>query len=554
MQSAVAFDQLRARKERGAFFTPDELSSFVVRWAITGPDQTVLEPSCGEGDFLLAAAERLQRLGASTEQINANLAGYEIHRPSAAVARDRLAAEGHACKVHAADFLSRPSDGRYDAVVGNPPYVRFQSIPSEQQQAIRAISDKSKVSICALASTWMPFVIQSALHLKLGGRLGFVLPAELLTVNYAAPLRQFLLASFSSVRLVTFDERVFPGVQEEVVLLLADGWQEGPAPSISWQPCGGLADLGAERFVEYQPESHAGRWSALFAEEGSVQGLQELLQMGAFTGLESWGRISLGIVTGCNGFFVLSESERLRWELSLDDVLPVSPPGSKHLRRLDHTAADHECLQEHGKGVHLFYPQEPLSNAAQSYIEHGKDLGVHEAYKCRVRSPWWRVPVGKRPDAFVTYMNAYGPSICLNKANVLTLNSCHGLFFTEDVDPDLRELFPLACLNSATMLGAELKGRAYGGGILKLEPREASQLPVPSIGSVRRCAHSLREIRPLVEELLQQRDFDGAISLVDAVLMSQLDIEEAVYARFRSSGTLMRARRKARSKKASASS
>lgn len=546
-------ESAQARKGRGAFFTPDELSSFIVDWAITAPGQAVLEPSCGDGDFLLAAARRLRALGAEDRQISNNVVGYEIHAESVAGARSKLASERLACCIHRDDFLTQPSLQRFDAVVGNPPYVRYQSIPAHQQQSIRAIADKSNVSICALASVWMPFVIQSALHLKPGGRLGFVLPAELLTVNYAAPLRQFLMASFGSVRLVTFDERVFPGVQEEVVLLLAEGWQEGSTSSIAWQPCGGLADLAAERLVEYQPKA-AERWSGLFAGEGALEGLQDLLRSGSFTVLEEWGRISLGIVTGRNGYFVLSEAERKRWNLARKDVIPISPPGSKHLRRLAYTAEDHAHQLAQEKGVHLFYPRERLSNAASRYVRHGEALGVHQAYKCRVRNPWWRVPLGSVPDAFVTYMNAYGPSICLNEAGVLTLNSCHGLYFSDDIDGGLRSLFPLACMNSTTLLGAEVNGRAYGGGILKLEPREAARLPVPSPGLVRACASGLRAIQPTAEMLLLQRDFDGVVSLVDAVLSSNVGVDDAELVRVRSAGALMRARRKIRSRKASAPS
>lgn len=54
--------------------------------------------------------------------------------------------------------------------------------------------------------------VHSALFLKPGGRLGLVLPAELLSVNYAAQVREFLMRRFARVRLVLFTERVFPGV------------------------------------------------------------------------------------------------------------------------------------------------------------------------------------------------------------------------------------------------------------------------------------------------------------------------------------------------------
>ncbi|MDQ0027880.1 hypothetical protein J2X90_005716 [Variovorax paradoxus] len=61
--------------------------------------------------------------------------------------------------------------------------------------------------------------------------MGLVLPAELLSVNYAAPVRRFLFGRFRDVELVLFDEQVLPAaeVEADVGLLLADGYLEGPA-------------------------------------------------------------------------------------------------------------------------------------------------------------------------------------------------------------------------------------------------------------------------------------------------------------------------------------
>ena len=51
----------------------------------------------------------------------------------------------------------------------------------------------------------------------------FALPAELLSVNYAGTVRAYLMQKFSSLKIVTFEESVFPGVQEQIVVLPASG-------------------------------------------------------------------------------------------------------------------------------------------------------------------------------------------------------------------------------------------------------------------------------------------------------------------------------------------
>lgn len=541
-------DAPRARKARGAFFTPPELARFVARWAIRSPGDHVLEPACGEAEFLAAAFDRLQSMGCRADVSMHSVVGCEVHEASAEKAAERLRNSGYSTNIVVSDFLRLSPDPSFDAVIGNPPYVRFQLLSSDQKDAINAIAERHAIAVSSLSSLWMPFVLHATSFLKSGGRLGLVLPAELLTVNYAAPLRSFLMASFSTVRLATFDEPVFPEVQEEVVLLLADGWKRGSCSSITWQQCDDASDLASGKLTLYQPPSEGARWSGLFASSDSLSSLGRLTSAGEFVPLSQWGGLSLGAVTGNNGFFVLNQSEFEQWELGLDDVLRLCPPGSRHLRRLAYTKKDERAAAERGAGVYLFRPGADPSEAARRYIAYGEDLGVQNAYKCQVRSPWWQVPVGEVPDAFITYMNAYGPSICANDAKVRVLNSCHSLFYHPEVDEAARPLLPIASLNSATMFGAEITGRAYGGGMLKLEPREAGLLAVPAPTLVASCADDLRAIAPYVEKLLEKRDYDGAISLVDAVLIPRTSLQEVSFVQMKSSATLMRLRRKKRAR------
>lgn len=105
-----------------------------------------------------------------------------------------------------------------------PQYVRYQGWSGEARTKSRAAALRAGVNLTNLASSWAAFTVHSALHLRAGGRLGLVLPAELLSVNYAAPVRRFLLSHFADVSIVLFEKRVFPGVEVEAVLLLADGF------------------------------------------------------------------------------------------------------------------------------------------------------------------------------------------------------------------------------------------------------------------------------------------------------------------------------------------
>ena len=115
--------------------------------------------------------------------------------------------------------------------------------------------------------------------------------------------------------------------------------------------------------------------------------------------------------------------------LRSSELLPICPPGSRHLRGLNFTKRAWSDMAASGARVYLFDPnQNRISKAASKYISDGEERGVHEAYKCRVRTPWWRVPRVGVPDLFFTYMNRDTPRLISNKARVPYLNSIHGVF------------------------------------------------------------------------------------------------------------------------------
>ena len=164
-----------------------------------------------------------------------------------------------------------------------------------------------------------------------------------------------------------------------------------------------------------------------------------------------------------------------------------------------------------------------------------------------MRSPWWQVPLIAPADLLLTYMNADTPRLITNSAGVRHLNSVHGVYLGEPTRALGRELLPLASLNSLTLLGAELVGRAYGGGMLKLEPREADQLPVPSPAVVARCRPALAARRPAVRAALHRGDLLAAVRLVDHVLLrDHLGIGTDQHAELIAGHALLTARRVAR--------
>ncbi|MDP9932525.1 N-6 DNA methylase [Variovorax paradoxus] len=521
VRSILPNDTPALRKERGAFFTPDEITRFISSWAIRTADDLVMEPSAGDAAFLVAAVARLRELSHDPDACP-TVHGVEIHAHSAEVSGQRVQEAGGEPHIRHSDFFLVEPEPVFDTVIGNPPYIRYQDFAGESRARSRAAALRGGVSLTGLASSWAAFTIHSALFLKQGGRLGLVLPAELLSVNYAAPVRRFLFNHFRDVQLVLFDEQVFSEAEADVVLLLADGYLEGPANHAvirQAKNAANLAFLGAGQ--PWTPTDPAGKWTSSLVDPDAVKSLHAAVQRGLFTSLETWGDTTLGIVTGNNKYFTLSPQRVKELGLRRNELLRLSPPGSSHLRGLTLSDAMLTSLGRQGHATYLFYPSDQPSAEAAAYIEDGHRTGVDTAYKCRVRKTWYRVPLVSAADLLLTCMNADTPRLTTNEAGARHLNSVHGIYLDGKYRELGRELLPLASLNSITLLHAEMVGRAYGGGILKIEPKEADVWAVPSPALILACAGALRAVKEQVASLLRAGKLLDAVEVVDNVVLVQ---------------------------------
>ena len=542
-------DSAKVRKARGAFFTPPALSEFMAEWCLRNATERVFEPSCGEAAFLTAAADRLRGLGAQGT-LQDQLSGVEIHADSAAAADVRVAEHGAAATITVASIFDVPAKPEFDAVLGNPPYIRYQAFSGSDRTKANQAALSHGVRFDGLTNSWAPFMVHAAGFLRPSGRLALVLPAELLSVNYAAPARQFLMERFGRVALVVFQERVFPGVLEEVVIVLAEG--EGPTDHCELYQAKDASDLSGLQPGRWAPSSNGGKWMAALLPATIAEQYRRLVLDERFGTLNDWGETDLGMVTGNNRYFTMSFDSVREWDIPERELMRISPPSSRHLRGLMFGKQSWDRMRLDHAAVYLFRPTGAnLSDGARRYIEHGESLGVQNAYKCRVRSPWWRVPLVKTPDLFLTYMNHIAPRLISNRVGVGHLNSIHGVTLAPGLKRLGMDLLPISAMNSLTLLGAELVGRAYGGGMLKLEPREADSLPVPSVACVRSCGEALRALRPQLARALRTNDIDEVVKHVDKIVLrrglglSHCQIDELCEGR-----VIMCARRLARSKKA----
>lgn len=500
-----------AIKARGAFYTPPEIARFLANWAIRDGRDRVLEPSCGDGVFVAAAVERLNRLGSG----DAQLFGVELEPLEAE--KSRALAPGADIRTGSFFDVSAGDLGTIDAVVGNPPYIRYHQWSGESRSGGIARAAELGVELSSLASSWAPFVVHASSFLGPAGRLGLVLPAELLHTDYAGQVRDFLLRRFSSVVIVAFDHLVFADAQVDAVLLLASG-DDGGLRVVRVRDERALAELGTVVMANGpSPNGHVPdhRWSVVVDTDAAAL-YAGLVASGRYRRLGDIASVDIGFVSGANSYFVLDADEVRQHDLPDEALIPtierpsdlqglmVRPDATRFLFRPDDSAAD--------------------LPAVSLYLEHGVELGVPSRYKPRHRRPWYRVPLPHQVgDLLLTYMSHHTPHLVIS-GGVRTSNLVHSVRLREGAGVDPRVLSAWS-LGSVWALSAEVEGRAYGGGVLKLETKEAERVLVPELAE--REHSEFIQLFPQLDGLVRDGRRHEATAIVDQVLRVPSRIGEA---------------------------
>ncbi len=504
------------RKALGAFYTDEAVARFLVSWALRKGRGAVLDPSCGDGRFLEIAG----RLGAR------RLVGCDLSGQALQTARDRLRTAGLDMEAYASDFFALEPEAvePVEAVVGNPPFIRYQRFTGESRRRALRSALRLGVRLSRLTSSWAPFLLHAVQFLRPGGDLAMVVPAEITQTHYGLATLRALLGRFGMVRLLAFERNFFPDALQETCLLLAAD-RGAACEEVRLLPLESVDDLrhfpdldqSSDHWVEVPvAENTVVRFAEAFLEPPQRRAWARARRHSGVRSIAALANVVNGYVTGANEFFHQTRREADEAGYPATWHYPTAR-SSRSLKGLYFTSADVTDLESQGTAHHLLVPQhdlfDPGGDALARFLEKGELAGVPRRYKCRQREPWWKVPGLHRADLLVGYMAGEFPRAAVNRAKAYYTNSLHGLQLREGVSP---ELLALSFYSSLTLLSLEIEGRSYGGGILKLEPRELDRVLVawPKLERA-----TIAALARAVDGMLRAGQYQGTVEAVDRVLL-----------------------------------
>jgi adenine-specific DNA-methyltransferase len=481
------------RNKLGQFATPNPLAVAMaahmlqLRGDRPGPVR-FLDPSIGSGSFYSALRQ------VSPPGLIGHAEGIEIDPAFAGAASHLWGPLG--LQVTVGDFtrLDPPSpESRADLILANPPYVRHHHLDRDEKRRLKdLVGRRLGIRVSGLAGLYVHFLLLCDAWLEGGGLAAWLIPSEFMDVNYGTAIKDYLTGRVRLRQIHRFSpsdtqfgdalvtsavvvlEKVRPD-EADTVLMSYGGPLESPE-SGEQVP---MADLRAAR-----------KWTNYPREDAPAGDL-----IAARTTLDDLFTIRRGLVTGSNGFFIMSRDEALRRGLPPRFLRPILP--SPRYVKEPIIEADEEGHPAVDRSLVLLDCDRPEDEvrrdhpALWAYFQEGVARGLHEGYLTSRRSPWYTQERRDTPPFVCTYMGRHRNGrppfrIFWNRsravaANVYLLLYPRGaLLRALEARPALdRVVFGL--LRDIRPAHFIDEGRVYGGGLHKMEPKELAALPADAI-------------------------------------------------------------------------
>lgn len=603
------------RRELGQFYTHPRIAETLSEWAIARPDETtgkpaetrprVLDPACGSGTFAVESYTVLENWygeGGHQEIIDGLVAidvnRFPLHLTALNLSSRNVHEATDTLHVFHDSFFSidprtkRPVDtkpdasegaieeiGYFDAVVGNPPYIRQGNLHPDKEHFRSHLSafgpegyttylDGTK-SISGKSDAYVYFITHSTQFLRDGGRLGFIVPNKWLTTRYGETLQRFLFDHYRIEGIVGFTARAFEDALVDTVLLMLERCENDEKREETTVPFVRIREpMDAEDIIEtvavdypipadtYMQIRDRPAYRVTAVEQSSLMErgpgkllpyirapseFIELLEHPRLVPLDGdIGDITRGTMTGANAFFFVSEDEKRSWGIEERFLHPAI----KSIGDVDSRVVHAEDTNKYLLDVHDYVIQVTrerggpapdsdsvtrVKNALErdgysgvrSYIDWGEREGHHTGRTCENRAVWF--DLGKLEPPEILHPKFFNDRVytIANPDRLMPSNAIDCVTLDGTVNSDAMAAFFNSTVYKALL---ETWGRAEGGGALQLMTYEVSSVPVLD---VRTLGEEVQEQLARATHDLRRGD-ESAQDAIDTVVLEVLGLDVSV--------------------------
>lgn len=446
-------------------------------WVIAEHPAILFDPAIGPGTFFAAAREA---------GFPGDFAGFEVD--------DIVLAESYKLGLKPSelrdtivgDFIGQQIGRSYPAIISNPPYIRHHRLSEEQKKELHQLSKHCLgFSLDGRVGLHIYFLLKCLDHLAPNGRLAFLLPADVCEGVSSTAVWKRLGEKYRIDAVVTFGESAapFPSVDTNAMLFLLSHRQ--PSKQVRWL-----------RILKPDSKAIMAALDGAATDQGDAltiqhRNLDELLATGlsrpprtnglAGVPLSAFARVVRGIATGANEFFFLTaeqvrkhclDKSRFKRAIGRTRDCPSDIVTREDLEKLDR-AGRPTWLLSLGKE-----PEQDLPATIRNYLKIGEQMGLPTRSLIETRKPWYRMEERTVPGLLFAYLGRRDCRFILNRAGAVPLTGFLCVFPWDESETYVRKLW-LALNHKDTQANLVFVGKSYGGGALKVEPRQLDALEIP---------------------------------------------------------------------------
>ena len=454
-------------KSFGQFFTKPLIADFMCNWACKNAN-SILDPAVGNSVFLLSA----RKVSSCCE-----LTGYEIDNTILDYFGNPSSANIRNC-----DYLLNDWDSKFDAIVCNPPYNRFQSVIN-RDEIIRTVYDHTGIRYSGYTNLYILFLAKSIYQLSENGRLAYIIPSEFMNSKYGTEIKKFLIDHNLLNAIINFenDDEIFFNATTTCCILLLD---RTPKKYVSFYNLSSIQEITEDIFksdtitktrVEYDKLSASDKWHSYFSLEDEYEYIN-------LKNLSQYCSISRGIATGANDYFCFSLSKAKQYNIP-QKCLTKCICHSSDIKKPIFDENNFESLSSADKTVYLLDISPEDYYTVEPYIEYGKMKNIDKKYLPSCRKQWYTMEQKNVAPIWVTSACRMGIKFVRNLAQTKSLTTFHSVFIKQDYfcETDLIFCYFLTPIAQSILLKNR---KELGNGLDKFQPGDLNDAQMLDISII----------------------------------------------------------------------
>jgi adenine-specific DNA-methyltransferase len=461
---------LSYRKELGQYFTPPIIATLMAKWVLHNNPEKILDPAFGLGVFL----DSIQKLKNGQ---TIHFTAYEIDDK---IINYRKFNKEKELSIINADYLYS-SQNEYDAIICNPPYLRFQKF-LQRHQILPQIEKNIGIKLVGYSNISSVFLLKSINELKRGGSLAYILPLEFFNTGYGKEIKKRLLENGLLKQIITFEneKEIFPSATTTVCILFCKKDYELNPVKITV----------IKSFLELQKIDNISNYFQIEINLSDLPANKKWLPIiksysdniqipKNFSTFSEYGNFTRGIATGANDFFALNKSKVIENKIDDSDIIPCITKSSQ-IRKSIFSNEDFDKLVQGDKYVYCLDVKNHNDLNVLNYLKIGIEKGYHNRFLTKTRKVWYKIETRTPAPLLVGVFNRGKIKIIRNYTNAINF-TCYHSFYPNIFGLNYIDKLFLYLLSDTGQNIIKLNKRSYGNNLDKFEPNDLNNAYCPSI-------------------------------------------------------------------------